>query len=360
MKKIFVLFALLAFLLVPLKTTFAVDAVKDQANDSSIGSGYMTLYTSTTTRAQTFSPTKKYLDSVDVYLKDRVKGSWVEATIIAETTGAVLATSGTRMDDGDGWQTISISATLDTNIVYRVKIYNENSLNVKWTYNNTNPYSGGMAWSGLSTYNELNDFNFRTYGHDDPIVVEEKGTPSPESSNSSSPAVITSKSTGDTPLVKTNANIKPPSALSAELDQDKKSINLKWTKSDTSDITGYRIFRSELKTTNFVKIGQTGKSITEYVDISALSSKTYYYYVRAIKDNDESASSNTVEISLPDATEEAKSAQTIDTDSENVNNDKNNSMSIIYLYSGLSIILIILIYIFVAMRKKYWPFNMKK
>jgi len=46
----------------------------------------------------------------------------------------------------------------------------------------------------------------------------------------------------------------------------------------------------------FTRIGTTDSSATTYVDTTASTDVTYYYYVRAYSDSKESASSNTIRI----------------------------------------------------------------
>ena len=73
-----------------------------------------------------------------------------------------------------------------------------------------------------------------------------------------------------------------------------------WTKSTTTDIDGYKIFRSEEKTKNFKEVGKTAKDIVEFLnDKEVTAGKTYYYIVRAYKASSESANSNTAEVKIP-------------------------------------------------------------
>jgi fibronectin type 3 domain-containing protein len=58
------------------------------------------------------------------------------------------------------------------------------------------------------------------------------------------------------------------------------SATLKWTAS-TSNIAGYRIFRSSILNASPGLLGVTGPTDTQYVDRSVEAGKTYYYSVKA-------------------------------------------------------------------------------
>lgn len=109
-----------------------------------------------------------------------------------------------------------------------------------------------------------------------------------------------SAGSGVAPATSTTASIKAPTDLKITYDNDKSAVKLSFSKSATSDIDGYKIFRSEDRTKDFKEIGKTNKSTLEYLDLEKLTvEKTYYYFVRAYKGSDESASSSTVDIKIP-------------------------------------------------------------
>lgn len=85
------------------------------------------------------------------------------------------------------------------------------------------------------------------------------------------------------------------------------AVNLTWAASTTTDIDGYKVFRSEKETTGFTEIGKTVKSTLKYADSKELvTEKTYYYMVRAYKGTAESVSTSTVSILIPIPTGETK------------------------------------------------------
>ena len=152
--------------------------------------------------------------------------------------------------------------------------------------------SGSITENGVE--NDFYDFNFQVIGY--------PPTPVAADVSNDNPAGTTTSSNGSSvaPATKTSSSIKSPSNLVALYEADKNDIKLTWSKSSSTNITGYRIFRSEQKATGFNKVGEVNKDIVEYADNKNLiAEKTYYYFVRAIKDNEESASSNTVEIAIP-------------------------------------------------------------
>lgn len=306
MKKLF--FSLVAGLLISglflPATSMATDSTKDQANDAVVGTANLTLFTSSTTRAQTFSPTMNRLTQIDLYLKDRVNGSWVEIALINEPTAEVVATSGTRMGAGDGWQSIYFGdTTLDTNNVYRIKVYNQSSLNVKWTYNNTNPYTGGFLYSGPSTFDATSDLNFRTFGYNEtsPGTETPPATPATPSTSPSASTTDSSEALGTT-----TASIAKPLNLTAAYSEADKGTKLTWKTSTTADIDGYKVFRSESQNSGYGKIAETTKTVLEAVDTNITAGKTYYYQVRAYKGTNQSISSNTATVKIPDSVPPAK------------------------------------------------------
>lgn len=108
-----------------------------------------------------------------------------------------------------------------------------------------------------------------------------------------------SAGSGAVPVTTTSASIKAASGLTALYSSG--AANLAWTASTTSDIDGYKIFRSESETTGFTEIGKTVKATVQYVDTNALTvGKTYYYFVRAYKSTAQSASTTTVALLIPE------------------------------------------------------------
>lgn len=101
-----------------------------------------------------------------------------------------------------------------------------------------------------------------------------------------------------TPATKISAAIKPPSQLAAKdaAMAGTAAINLSWQKSETTNIDGYKVFRSKKEKEGFANIANADKNTLTYTDIVG-DEKTYYYFIRTYKGSEESASSNTASAS---------------------------------------------------------------
>lgn len=132
------------------------------------------------------------------------------------------------------------------------------------------------------------DFGFQVYGYN----------------NATPPADVETgdnTGTGNTPSSNVSSSIAKPTTLAAEYSSDvtKKGVKLTWKASTTSDIDGYKVYRSVTKGKSYAKLTQIGKSILEYTDQTTEAGKTYYYIVRAYSGSAESASSNEASALVP-------------------------------------------------------------
>jgi hypothetical protein len=119
------------------------------------------------------------------------------------------------------------------------------------------------------------------------------------------------------PAKKETTTIEPPTNLEASdtpLDEGG-SIDLTWKASNTSDIMGYLIYRSDVSGKGYQKIGEVDKSALKYSDATVQTSietegaesdqnlssiRVYYYVVRAYKDSQQSKNSNEAKASAFD------------------------------------------------------------
>lgn len=174
-------------------------------------------------------------------------------------------------------------------------------------------YPNGNIWYDSYTVYEQ-DFGFAVYSSEmqDPVIEPDPVIPDPDPDPD--PVVPGTPSTTSTPASSTplpagvsvgsgaapaavSAAIKAPSNLTAlDLPEDQGgSIKLDWTASSSTDITGYKVFRSTTEATkDFKELVKTEKSIVTFTDNTAVIGTTYYYIVRAYKTTQESASSNIV------------------------------------------------------------------
>ncbi len=74
-------------------------------------------------------------------------------------------------------------------------------------------------------------------------------------------------------------------------------VNLTWTDNSVNE-TGFEVERST-DGANFTQIALTAANATSYMDTALTPGATYYYYLRAVNNNGESANSNTFVITMP-------------------------------------------------------------
>lgn len=158
------------------------------------------------------------------------------------------------------------------------------------------------------------DFVFATFGYNDtppeipsevPVVdvsPEPTGGDSGTTTSESGTTSATDSSTSST------SSISAPTSLAATVVTEGTAslINLTWTASKTTAITGYRIYRSVSSTSDFAEIGTTDKATLNFKDTTAVANQTYYYAVRAYKDTAQSKNSNIVSSIITDTTAPTK------------------------------------------------------
>jgi hypothetical protein len=77
-------------------------------------------------------------------------------------------------------------------------------------------------------------------------------------------------------------------------------VDLTWTASASTFATGYVILRSTTSGSGYTSIGSvSGRSTTTFTDSTSAFSTTYYYVVRATRNNWLSANSNQASIATP-------------------------------------------------------------
>jgi len=182
-----------------------------------------------------------------------------------------------------------------------------------WLANMSNIYPRGSAIvDSISDANK--DMVFATFGYNDAppaepdpvpeVVVDPAPTGGDATTDQSSTAVASTESTPTTSATATSTatTIVAPTDLTAQAATDGTSgaINLAWSSSKTSDITGYKIYRSVSESTGFEVNGTTDKKTLSYKDEKAVANQPYYYAVRAYKDSKESKNSNVVSATITD------------------------------------------------------------
>jgi len=270
--------------------------------DQQFTSGTGSLLISTGQRmAQRFMAEKQILDKVEIELSNvgsdqqltvavrKHNGSVWEEGNIAEVTNQTVA---------NGWNTFDF-ADVNLGDWHFFGIFVSGDYGPQWKYADVSGYGSGYAiWQDNNYYNW--DFNFKTWGYN-PAAPSGNTNTNSGNTNTNSQTGITS-GTGQAPAATTSAYIKVPSELKAEdVPADKGgTIKLTWKASSTTTIDGYKIFRSENEKTGFKNITKATKTTLTYTDNNAETGKTFYYFVRAYKGNEESASSNTANIASVD------------------------------------------------------------
>ena len=117
----------------------------------------------------------------------------------------------------------------------------------------------------------------------------------PSQDQPSNPAGV-SEGSSQAPSTNVSKSIESPKNLVGSF-SSKKLIKLDWKASGTTNIDGYKIYRSEDSTSGFREIAKTPKNVLSYIDPKYTKDKNNYYFIRAYKGNDESASSNTANVS---------------------------------------------------------------
>lgn len=259
----------------------------DQENQA--GSGNILICTGSR-MMQTFKPTLNRLDSITINVADAsgnlnvaIKTNTSEGWQDIATLSNQPATNGWNVFD---FTDVAVTPEND----YAISISGDCS--TKWNYSSSNPYARGYAIWQSNTQADW-DFQFQTFG---------MNISAPDDSPADTGDGTTDDTTGNTETLGTTTSaIAKPTNLAAAYTESSptRGVKLNWTGSTTTDITGYKVFRSEAEKTGFVKIGQVTKATLEFLDTNIAASKTYYYQVRAYKGEEQSLSSNTASAKVP-------------------------------------------------------------
>ncbi|MBN2016499.1 fibronectin type III domain-containing protein [Candidatus Dojkabacteria bacterium] len=91
-----------------------------------------------------------------------------------------------------------------------------------------------------------------------------------------------------------SSDIAPPQHLKLAIvtEDGKYSVELKWDHTITEDFDGYRIYRSGEDAISYVLLTEVGPDKTYYKDQEVEKGKTYFYILRTVRGEEESADSN--------------------------------------------------------------------
>lgn len=291
-----VVFLLSLVLTIPKAAAFALP---DQANTN-----YLTTYwiiKNHQAMGQVFTPTKNRLDAVGLKLAGNGASANIRLIILDLTDVSQVADMTITIPSAAGWRYFDFPTDIviaHPNSMYGMYISTP-SANAYWAdstdvYPNNKGYEivNGDAWFDY-------DFGFITYGYD----YTEPPAPGVEATPPADDGVVPTEQTSVvpdnpaiTPPADTSTTISAPTSVTAaDVPNDNgEAIKISWKASSSTDITGYKVFRSAEEKKGFASVGTVDKAILEYTDSTVEYGKTYYYYVRAYKDSSQSSSSNTV------------------------------------------------------------------
>jgi len=261
---------------------------------------------------QTFRPTFNKLDGLGVYSGIQSLGpSSCTLTVSLwknNTPPIKIAEESTTIYKVDAYTIIEIPA-VDVVPDARYTMYvSASSSYAYWLFNGSDIYPRGTAIVDSIT-DPTQDFVFATFGYNDtpPATPDPAPTPTIEGDTGGDAAVADSSSSSSsensaTSSLSTSSSITPPTKLSATANSESNSIDLSWTATVTTGITGYRVMRSLEETKGFTEIGTTDSKTLTFKDEKSVANQKYYYAVRAYKDKSESKNSNIASATLVDTT----------------------------------------------------------
>ena len=228
-----------------------------------------------------------------------------------------------------------------------------------WFY--TNPVSGGytrMGYDGDVQNTFDGSFGYRTYAFNPADPSNPTGDPTGDT-NSGTTSTTTSHTTGNSkiangaaPSSKISSSIAKPTALTATYSTESKAVIVTWKASATSTIGGYNLYRSTTAGKDYKKIADTGKTTVTYSDSKINANTTYYYMVRAYKDDFESASSDEASAMVPaDALVGANARAATSADTTSVNN-KFEMTTLLWILSGAGVLLLGILILLILRRKR--------
>jgi len=342
-KKIFnilVSFAIFTLVFASSGTLQAADGTLDQSHEVTSSDGSLAIK-SHQRIGQTFKPTMEKLTMVVVYITNAV--GTLDLYVRSGEAGTVL----TQMFGQaaiNGWNSFDIT-NIDVVPGQTYSIYlNASTTNTQWSYTDSNKYVNGHAYWD-STVDNDKDFGFKTFG------IDTTPPAAPADADDTPTGVDTSTNAGASPAANTTTTIKAPTAVRAEkiTSDSKTAAKISWTKSVTTNVDGYRVFRKGGEVKDFKQVAQTTSAITNFINSNVTTDIKYTYIVRAYKGTKESVNSNEAEITL------AKSSTKKSTSTNGLSIDQINWTDPIYLaFFGLAGVAILgfLLWYLIHRRKK--------
>lgn len=327
----FLLSVILCFLLglsiavLPFNKAMAEDETDQFCEDGQITAGSNSYVINDDTLAQSFKPGTTTLTGLGLAIAMSTNTDKNITVTIRESTGGTVATaSATGTGELIYWATFGFdNVALDATKEYQIRVTTA-STTARWYFSTDSCYVRGTAIVN-GTVNNDKDFGFFTQGHG---VPPEVAPPTDEEIESSS--------------------IAAPTKVTAAYEASTNKIKISWTKSETTDINGYHIFRSTDKTKGFSRISQTDSKTYEYFDTVFEPEKTYYYYVTGYKDLSDGLKSNIAEVKVPKTAAVKKTAAPVITPVKKTTNWW------LYILIGLDFLFIGFFILYELKLKKIW------
>jgi hypothetical protein len=233
------------------------------------------------------------LTMVVVYIKNA--SGTLDLFVREGETGAVL-TQILGQPANEGWNSFDIT-NINVTPGQKYSIYlNASEYGPQWSYKASNTYANGRAYWD-SNPDDNKDFGFKTFG------ISTGGTTPGTTPDSSTGTTGSAPSTNISSSIKTPTNVKAENSPTSTTAQ----IKVSWTKSATTDITGYKVFRKE-EGKDYSQIGLVDKTKTEFLDSTVKDVTKYTYMVRAYKENLESENSNEATVTASKVSKKVYSA----------------------------------------------------
>lgn len=273
---------------------------------------------------QTFRPTYNKLDGIGVYSGIQPAGpnSCTLTVTLFKNSDMVnpIAHKSTTIYKMESYTIIDIPA-VDMVPEARYTMYVTASVpQAYWLAKMSNVYARGAAI--IDSVSDINvDFVFATFGYNDAppaepdpvpeVIVDPTPSGGDAEADGSSTGTSTDTSAGtsagtstDSSNATTSSSVLAPTGLTATADTDGTAgvVNLAWTASKTTSITGYSVLRSASEQSGFTEIGATDSKTLTYKDDKVVTDQTYYYVVRAYKSGTVSVNSNVANAKITDTT----------------------------------------------------------
>lgn len=278
MKKLFLGLVVLTLLFLPFGSVQAADSLDQSCNVEFGGLGQF----HDQTEYQTFTPSMNRLSKVAIRVDGG--GGGVPITLKIYHGGAELINAGTQNSPfGNAILTYDFADIEVTpgDGTYRIWPQTGGGL-VDWIISAPNCNLGGTLYRDGADQNA--DAVFYTYGYNYSAPAADPTASAANQSSSDSPSSTANVST----------TIKAPSQLKAEAVSSQAVLT--WKASSSTDIDGYKVYRSSEEKKNFKEITKVDKKTLTYTDPAAAG--LYYYYVRAYKGTSVSSASNTASVTL--------------------------------------------------------------